>query len=257
MLYRMNPLKRFSERAAYYAQYRPTYPDEAIIRVLTNLEVSDTLVAADMGAGTGISARLLANKGVNVIAIEPNREMSKVATIHPNVKFKVGTAEQTHLSAQSVDLVTAFQAFHWFNPEPTLLEFNRILKPSGRLAIVWNHRNRTDEFTQEYSQILKSASSYHPAEKETRRKSIDYVKESSLFTHFRYFKVAHQQKLDLPALIGRTQSASYVPIVGKEAERIIHDLETIYEKWKDKQGFVYIAYRTDIYLAEAKDKSKH
>jgi SAM-dependent methyltransferase len=251
MLYRMNPLKRFSERAAYYAQYRPTYPDEAITKVIANLGVLDTLIAADIGAGTGISARLLAGKSVNVIAIEPNREMSQVATINPNIKFKVGTAEQTNLPDKSVDLVTAFQAFHWFNPEPALLEFNRILKPSGRLAIVWNHRNRTDEFTQAYSQILKSASKDHPAEKATRRKSIDYVKESSLFTNFRYFAVTHHQKLDLPGLIGRTQSASYVPIVGKEAKRIIHDLENIYEKWKDQQGFVYIAYRTDIYLAEA------
>lgn len=256
MLYRMNPLNRFSERAVYYGQYRPNYPDEAITKVINNLGNNHTITAADIGAGTGISARLLASKGVKVIAIEPNSEMSKVATQHQGVEFKVGTAEHTNLPDQSIDLVTAFQAFHWFNPEVALLEFYRILKPSGRLAIIWNHRNRTDGFTQEYSQILKSASQDHPAEKETRRRSIDYLKDSFLFKNFRYCAVANQQKLDLPGLIGRTHSASYIPIVGVEAERIINSLENLYEKWKDEQGFVYIIYRTDIYLAEAQTDPK-
>jgi ubiquinone/menaquinone biosynthesis C-methylase UbiE len=220
LLYSMNPLKRFSERASYYAHYRPTYPNEAIAKVIANRGDYQPQIAADIGAGTGISARLLANQGLQVIAIEPNAEMRQVATAHPQVRFQIGTAEQTHLPNESVDLVTAFQAFHWFNPESALSEFYRILKPSGRLAIVWNHRNRNDGFTQEYSQILKSASKEHPAEKEKRRQSISYLEESSLFTHFRYSAIPHQQQLDLPRLMGRTQSASYVPVEGKEAKKL-------------------------------------
>ncbi len=249
-LYRLNPLNRFSERATCYAQYRPTYPDEAIIKIIADLGNPKTLVAADLGAGTGISARLFANQGIQVIGIELNTAMREAATFHPQVKFKMGTAEKTNLPDQSVDLVTAFQAFHWFNPEPSLREFYRILKPSGRLAIVWNHRNRTDGFTQEYSQVLKTASKDHKAEKEKRRQSIHFVEESLEFINFRHSAIAHQQQLDLPGLIGRTQSASYVPVNGEQAQIIIHKLEHLYQKWQDEQGFVYIQYRTDIYLAE-------
>ncbi len=252
LLYRMNPLKRFSQRATYYARYRPTYPDEAITKVIANLGNYNTPTAADIGAGTGISARLLASQGINVMAIEPNAEMKQAAIAHPQVKFITGTAEQTNLPDKSVDLVTAFQAFHWFNPELALLEFHRILKPSGRLAIIWNHRNRKDGFTQEYSQVLKSASKDHPAEKEKRRKSISFLEESSYFINFRYCAIPHQQQLDLPGLMGRTQSASYIPVEGIAAEKIIDSLEKLYDKWKDRQGFVYIIYRTDVYLAESR-----
>ncbi|EGJ28726.1 methylase involved in ubiquinone/menaquinone biosynthesis [Moorena producens 3L] len=63
------------------------------------------------------------------------------------VEIRDGTAQQTNLPDASIDLVACFQSFHWFDPEPTLLEFRRILKPTGQLAVVWNDRNRQDDFT--------------------------------------------------------------------------------------------------------------
>lgn len=246
----MNPLTRFCGRATEYAKYRPNYPNEAIALILAELGNPDTLVAADIGAGTGISSRLLADFGVRVLAIEPNFEMRQAATADSRIEWREGTAEKTHLSPQSVDLVTAFQAFHWFNPEPCFAEFHRILKPSGRLAIVWNHRNREDGFTQEYSAILKQASKYHPAENEKRRSAMDSLYESSYFQNIHYRAIPHQQALDLSGLIGRTHSASYIPTEGSEAEAILSKLERLYQKWKDSAGLVYLIYRTDVYVAE-------
>ncbi len=146
-LHTMNPLSRFSDRAADYAKYRPSYPDQAIATILEGLGNPSQLVAADIGAGTGISSRLLAERGVRVLAIEPNPSMREAASPHALVEFRNGTAEATNLPDSSVDLVTCFQAFHWFDPAPTLWEFHRILKPSGRLALVWNDRSQEDEFT--------------------------------------------------------------------------------------------------------------
>lgn len=249
-LYTFNPLTRFSDRASYYAQYRPSYPDQAINLLLEGLGNPSELMGADIGAGTGISARLLAEKQIKVIAIEPNLSMRQVATPHPLVEFRDGTSETTNLSDHSVDLVTAFQAFHWFNPEPTLTEFHRILKPSGRLGIVWNHRNRNDPFTQEMSLILKAASKDHPAEKEKRKRVMDVAQTNGNFKNWRYFAIAYQQKLDLNGLIGRTQSASYIPTTGEAGEQMIKDLETLFQRWVDEEGFVYIVYRTDVYLAD-------
>ncbi len=249
-LYQMNPLTRFSERASHYAKYRPSYPSEAITMLLDGLGNTSELIAVDIGAGTGISSRLLAEKGVKVLAVEPNAQMREIATPHPLVEFRDATAENTGLWDNSVDLVTTFQAFHWFNPEPTLKEFNRILKPSGRLAIVWNHRNRKDEFTKEYSQILKNAAKDPPVEKEKRKRVMDIAQSYSNFKNWRYQVIAYQQILDLEGLIGRTQSASYIPTEGEAGQQIITELETLFQRWVDTQGFVHLIYRTDVYLAD-------
>ncbi len=167
-LHTLNPLNRFSDRVEDYVKYRPSYPAAAIDQILENFTLPIT--AADIGAGTGISSRLLAARDVKVIAIEPNAEMRN-AGIRDNissVEWKDGTAENTNLPEASVDLVTCFQAFHWFTPEPTLAEFRRILKPKGKLAVVWNFRDENDEFTAEYSRIVRDASNHHPAESKMR-----------------------------------------------------------------------------------------
>ena len=113
-LWEMNPTKRFSNRAVDYAKYRPTYPAKAIEAILRGMGDPARLVATDIGAGTGISARLLADRGVRVIAIEPNVEMQQSASAHPRVEWRAGEAEATGLLPQSMDLVQCAQAFHWF-----------------------------------------------------------------------------------------------------------------------------------------------
>ncbi len=246
----MNPLNRFSDRATDYAKYRPNYPKETITAIISGFKNPSELVAADIGAGTGIGSRMLAEQGINVIAIEPNIEMINVAAPHPLIKFQKATAEETNLPDKSVDLVTCFHAFHWFNLEPTLQEFHRILKPSGRLAIVRNNWNKEDGFTQENSNLMKQISKLHPLAKKKRYVSITSLEESPHFVNFRHSVFAHRQELDLPGLIGRIMSSSSVPNQGYEREEITKNLKILYERWVDKKGLVYLVYRTDLYLAE-------
>ena len=127
MLHEMNPQGRFSNRAENYAKYRPSYSSEVVDRIINNFNLN--IVAVDIGAGTGISSRLLADREIKVMAIEPNEAMRGAAEIHPLVEFRDTSAENTGLGDNSVDLVTCFQAFHWFKPELTLKEWARILKP--------------------------------------------------------------------------------------------------------------------------------
>ncbi|MGD1699475.1 class I SAM-dependent methyltransferase [Dapis sp. BLCC M229] len=246
----MNPLNRFSDRATDYAKYRPNYPKEAITAIIGGFDNPSELVAADIGAGTGIGSRMLAEQGINVIAIEPNIEMINVAAPHPLIKFQKATAEAINLPDKSVDLVTCFHAFHWFNLEPTLREFHRILKPSGRLAIVRNNWNKEDGFTQENSNLMKQISKLHPLAKNKGHVSITSLEESPHFVNFRHSVFAHRQELDLPGLIGRIMSSSSVPNQGYEREEITKNLKILYERWVDKKGLVYFVYRTDLYLAE-------
>lgn len=246
-LHQMNPLERFSDRAENYAKYRPSYPAEAIAAILSDLGDPTQLVAADVGAGTGISARLLAEQGVQVWAIEPNLAMQQAATPHARVQFHTGTAEETHLPNASVDLVTCFQAFHWFDADRALPEFCRILKPTGRLAVVWNSRDLTDDFTQNYSQIVQQLSHQHPAEQRL-------VAEAPLLSTPNFVNLTrptfpYRQAMDLPELIGRAQSVSYIPQDAQTQQQLRAALETLHQRWQDDRGWVYLTYLTRLFLA--------
>ncbi|MEM8722399.1 MAG: class I SAM-dependent methyltransferase [Cyanobacteria bacterium P01_G01_bin.39] len=127
----------FSEVSSEYAKYRASYSKFAIDKILEGLDKPSQLVTVDIGAGTGIGSRQLAERGIRVTAIEPDSAMIQVATPHPQIEFQESTAEATKLPDETADLVTCFTAFHWFDFEHSLREFQRILKPSGRLALVW------------------------------------------------------------------------------------------------------------------------
>lgn len=246
-LYTLNPLNRFSDRAADYVKYRPSYPAAVIDTILDGLDAA-TIVAADIGAGTGISARLLAQRGVRVFAIEPNAAMRDAATPHPLVEFRDGKAEATKLEAGSVDLVTCFQAFHWFDPAPTLLEFRRIFKSTGRLALVWNNRDKDDAFTNEYSKLIVAGSTDPAIHK--RSDSAQPLLVSPHFTNVRLTTFANHQELDLAGLIGRARSNSYCPSEGMLFQQLILDLEKLHYRFQNDDGFVYLKYSTSLHLAE-------
>lgn len=247
-LHTFNPLKRFSDRVEDYVKYRPSYPSAAIDKILEHFTLPIT--AADIGAGTGISSRLLANRNVKVIAIEPNAEMRNagIKDATPLLEWQDGTAENTNLPNESVDLVTCFQAFHWFTPEPTLSEFRRILKPKGKLAVVYNNRDQNDEFTAEYSRIVREASKNHPAEAKT--KSTEPLTETTVFKNFQKYNFIYQQELDLTGLIGRAMSVSYLPKQGEAYEQVIYELNNLYQRFKNEAGFVYMTYSTSVHLGE-------
>ena len=148
-LHDLNPTGRFADRTDDYVKYRPSYPTEAIDAIVEGLDASSAR-AADIGAGTGISARLLGDRGFHVVAVEPNQEMRSAAEPHPRVVWCDGTAENTGLEGTTMNLVLAAQAFHWFRAQDALREFARILRPGGRLALMWNRRRRDDAFTAGY-----------------------------------------------------------------------------------------------------------
>ncbi|MDJ0724554.1 MAG: class I SAM-dependent methyltransferase, partial [Prochloraceae cyanobacterium] len=201
-------LALFSDRTVDYANYRPDYPAEALDAILAGLGEANKLIIADIGAGTGIAARQLAARGATVIAIEPNQQMRNAATPHPRVEFSNGTAENTGLADNSVDLVTCFMSFHWFSSIATLSEFDRILKPSGRLAVVWILRSMEDDFSKNYNQIIENASKY--CLQIGTREQVRSIAASSLFTEVKQREFPHYQRLDRAGLIGLARSQGYL-----------------------------------------------
>jgi SAM-dependent methyltransferase len=246
-LHEMNPLGRFSDRAADYVRHRPDYPAPAIDLVLEGLGPAPTLVAADVGAGTGISARQLAERGVSVIAIEPNEAMRAAAEAHPRVEWRDGSAERTGLENECVHLVLCAQAFHWFRVSEALAEFHRIVRPGGRLALAWNTRDESDPLTREYFEAIHEVNGEHPAE----RLPFDSanVSRSGLFSSPRPETMPHSQSFDLAGFIGRALSASYVSKEPVAVERLSALLAACHERHRDARGLVTMRYVTEVWRA--------
>jgi SAM-dependent methyltransferase len=246
-LHDLNPTGRFADRTDDYVKYRPSYPKEAIDAIVEGLDVSSAR-AADIGAGTGISARLLGDRGLSVVAVEPNREMRAAAEPHPRIVWRDGTAERTGLEGASMDLVLAAQAFHWFQAEEALPELARILRSGARLALMWNRRRHDDAFTAGYRAAILAVG----GDSLVVRMDFDaeVIATSGLFSTVRLVAFPFRQALNRAGLIGRAMSASYVPKTGQDADKVIALLSDLHARHADDAGIVHLLYTTEVYLAE-------
>jgi SAM-dependent methyltransferase len=246
-LHSKNPIGRFDDRAADYVKYRPDYPRESVDAILEGLPAPSSLHAADVGAGTGISARLLGDRGVQVIAVEPGAAMRNAAAPHPKVQWVAARAEATGLDNGSVDIVVCAQSFHWFQPDNAIAEFARILRSGGRLAIMWNRRSQTDPLTRGYRDALLEVG----GEEESERMPFDpscITRNGSFRPPVRHL-VPYGQTVDLDGFIGRARSASYAPKSGPEGERLLTLLRDLHARFADADGNVRLVYDTELFLA--------
>lgn len=130
----------FGKTASDYGRHRVGFPDAIFERLERIGACKRGLRALDLGTGTGSMARGLAKRGCQVIALDPSPELLEEARrldeeqdLH--IEYAVGRAERTHLDAASIDVVTAGQAWHWFDRPQTAREINRVLRPGGWLVI--------------------------------------------------------------------------------------------------------------------------
>ena len=243
----LDTVDRFNDRAEDYVRYRPTYPAAAVAAILEGLGPPGRLIAADIGAGTGISARLLGGHGVRVIAVEPGEAMRRAAAPDPNVAWVAATAEATGLRSQALDLVLCAQSFHWFRITETLAELARILKPGGRLAIVWNRRSETDPLTAGYRQAISDVGGDTSVERTNFDPGV--IAGSGLFAPPERQHFLNVQRLDLDGLIGRARSASYVPKQGDAGARLLVLLRALHAQYADAGGLVSLIYDTEVFCS--------
>lgn len=155
----MDNTKKFDSKADAYTKGRPSYAAEFIDMLYCEQGFSESSVIADIGSGTGILSSQLLERGSAVYAVEPNTDMRTAAerALSSYSKFKSvnGTAENTGLDDSSVDFITVAQAFHWFDVPSFKAECKRILKPHGKVFLVWNSRDVTADVNVRQSEIFK------------------------------------------------------------------------------------------------------
>jgi ubiquinone/menaquinone biosynthesis C-methylase UbiE len=141
----------FGEEAAAYERGRPSYPPEAIDWLLPP-GARDVL---DLGAGTGKLTVRLVERGLDVVAVDPIPEMLEVLRRSlPDTPALLGSAEEIPLPDASVDSVLVAQAWHWFDPERAVSEVARVLRPGGRIGLVWNVRDERSGWVKDLGRII-------------------------------------------------------------------------------------------------------
>lgn len=249
-----DPTQRFSNRVDNYTKYRPGYPDEVLLFLKQEGNLNTQAKIADIGSGTGIFTLLLLNEGYTLYAVEPNDAMRYAADeqLGNNKKYHSikGTAESTTLAGHSVDMIVCAQAFHWFDAQKTRVEFARILKPGGKVALIWNNRQvEADDFSIAYGFLLQQQASDY---KRVNHQNLTEADFNAFFKDGRYelVKYPNVQVFDEDGLAGRAFSSSYVPPEDTpEGIEFMKQLKEIFNSYQ-VDGKVNVRYETEVYLGE-------
>ena len=246
----IDPTRRFSSRVENYIRYRPGYPKAMLDLLASECGLSSASVIADVGSGTGILTELLLKSGGAVFGVEPNREMRAAAerllSKHAGFTSIAGTAESTTLKDQSVDIVAAGQAFHWFDRAKAHEEFLRILKPGGGVVLIWNDRKTSaTPFLEAYEELLMAYATDYAA---VDHKQIDAAVIGSFFGRggFKRASFPNEQVFDFEGLKGRLESSSYAPEAGHPKHApMVNALRVIFDEHQTN-GQVTFEYDTTV-----------
>jgi SAM-dependent methyltransferase len=246
--FKQDPKKRFSDRVENYIKFRPRYPQEIIKYLKEKKILTVNSIIADIGSGTGILSEMFLKEGNLVYGVEPNIDMRKAGenflSKYSNFVSIEGSAELTTLKSKSIDIITAGQAFHWFNLEKTRSEFIRILKPESWVILIWNRRKKeTNIFLKDYEKFLLM---YGTDYKAIEKSKLDFDKFFG--TNKKYKKVIfdNYQIFDYDGLEGRLLSTSYIPLEDhpKYGDMLL-DLKQLFKKYQ-KNGLIRFEYDTEV-----------
>ncbi|MCM1286041.1 MAG: class I SAM-dependent methyltransferase [Acetobacter sp.] len=247
----MDNTKKFSGRAENYTKGRPGYPQALIDSLYNSYGFSADCTIADIGAGTGKFSRPFLEMGSIVYLVEPNDDMritaEKELSIYKNAIFINGSADMTGLDDCSVNFVTAAQAFHWFDADKFKNECKRILKPDGKVILVWNTRDMSSDFNIEsyevYRKYCPEFKGYHGGMKDDDQRIFEFFNNS-------YEKSVFENPVAFTKdrFITRSLSASYSLKSGdNNFDNYIRDLETVFDKFS-KNDVVIMKNNTTAYI---------
>jgi SAM-dependent methyltransferase len=244
--------------AADYDRLRPTYPTDALTWIADAvLSGTGGGLVADVAAGTGIFTRRLfpyaVAAGARMVAVEPLPAMR--AVLHPSlptVPVAGAVAEALPIASGRLAAITVAQAFHWFDPTRAFTEFARVLRPAGRVALVWNTRDRSLDWTDQLWGIVGAAEAdapWGPAERQHARALAD----TRHFGPRHHAAFLHLQHLTPDEVVTRVRGVSHVAMLpdGKRAQ-LLDSVRDLLATHPDTRGRTELPlpFRTDAYWAE-------
>ncbi|WEJ71801.1 class I SAM-dependent methyltransferase [Pseudomonas sp. PSE14] len=243
----------YAREAKAYAHGRPDYPEALVGWLGEELEIGPGKEVVDLGAGTGKFTALLQRTGAQVTAIEPVAAMrEQLSATLPAVRALNGTAQAIPLVAGSLDALTCAQAFHWFADGRSLTEIHRVLRPGGRLGLVWNVRDERVDWVAEVTRIVEryegSTPRFHTGE--WRR-----AFAGARFAPLRLREFSHQH-IGPPeqVIVARILSVSFIAALPDEQKQRVaeqlRELIATHPALKDRAEVAF-PYRTEAYSTRA------
>jgi SAM-dependent methyltransferase len=144
----------FDQEAERYDRFRPRYPD-AVVDALLGPERSG-LKVLDVGCGTGIASRLMAERGAQVLGVEVAPRMAEIARSH-GIDVEVGAFEDWEPAGRTFDRVTSAQAWHWLDLPVATVKAASVLRPGGRLCLIWNAGSHPDDLADALAEVYALA----------------------------------------------------------------------------------------------------
>ena len=232
----MNNTTRFDGKGEIYAKARPSYATELLDYIKNTLKIPKGSVFADIGSGTGIFTEQLLHYGYPVYAVEPNADMRKKAEekLSKNKNFTSvhGADSNTSLLDESIDFITVAQAFHWFDADAFKKECKRILKPNGKVIIVYNSRDEGAAPTKALAELRRK---YNP-EFHGFSNGISDEKCCAFFDgNCEIFRADNSQSYDRQRYINRVLSSSYS----------LRDSDERYEEYLKEINSIFDAFSVD------------
>jgi SAM-dependent methyltransferase len=239
----IDPRERFCGLAAVYQRSRPSYPGALLDWLVALFAPGAPRTAADVGCGTGIATRLLAARGLDVVGVDPNEEMLAEARALGGARYVRGDAEATGLPDASADLVTAAQAFHWFDAERAFAEFARIVRLGGWCAAFWNER-AASPMNDEYERLLRTFSEEYVRLERTQHPTSEFAGAPDAAERRRAV-LANAQRLGRDGFLGRVASSSYVQHGTSRRDELLREMAALFDR-HERGGEVEIAYECRV-----------
>jgi SAM-dependent methyltransferase len=242
----------FDDPADYEAA-RPSYPPDALEWIATALRITPRSQVVDLAAGTGKLTRLLAGRTPALFAVEPVPGMRNTfRRLLPEVPVVAGTAEGLPLASASLDAVTVAQAFHWFTFDLATAELARVLRPGGRLALVWNARDRSRDWVNQVWAVMDRVEKRAPwRDHENWRDGA--LRQMPGFGPLHTAEFRHEHVLTPDDVVRRVASVSHVAVLPQnERDAVLDEIRGLVASHPETAGrsTVAIPYRVDAMWAE-------